>query len=141
MAGRRIGRVVFAATKADHVPAIRRDHLLHLLESLSDPARVRQTGRGAGVTYQVAASLLSTEDGTARIDGRPVQVVRGVRLGEDKVRAFHVGEVPVSMPPADFWTEAFFEMPVFRPPPLDPWKGLPHLGLDRVLDDLIGDIL
>lgn len=143
LAGRRIERVAVVATKADHVPALKRDNLRHLLRSLSDAAEAHQDERGAQVTYQVAASLLSTEDGTAKLAGQPVQVVQGLKLGEDKVRSFYVGEVPTRMPPADFWHEAFFELPQFRPPVVDPTghNGLPHLGLDVILDDLIGDLL
>jgi predicted YcjX-like family ATPase len=64
-------------------------------------------------------------------------------MGEDKVRPFHVGAVPVAMPPDSFWSEGFFEMPRFRPPLIDREgrNGLPHFGLDVVLDDLLGDLL
>jgi predicted YcjX-like family ATPase len=139
----RIGRVVFVATKADHVPAMMRDNLRYLLRSLAGAAESRQSTTGATVSYQVAAALRSTEDGSAKLDGRPVQVVNGRVMGEDKVRPFHVGAVPVAMPPDDFWSEAFFELPRFRPPLIDPTgrNGLPHLGLDVVLDDLLGDLL
>ena len=143
LGGSRIGRVVFVATKADHVPALKRDNLRYLLRSLSGTAESGQQAAGATVSYQVAASLCATEDGSAMLDGRPVQVVKGRVIGEDKVRPFHVGDVPVSMPPDGFWTEGFFEMPRFRPPPINPSgrNGLPHLGLDVVLDDLLGDLL
>jgi uncharacterized protein len=143
LGGSRIGRVVFVATKADHVPALKRDNLRYLLRSLSGTAESRQDAAGATVSYQVAASLRSTEDGSAMMDGRPVQVVKGRVIGEDKVRSFFVGDVPVAMPPDDFWTEGFFEMPRFRPPLIDAGgrNGLPHLGLDVVLDDLLGDLL
>ena len=143
LGGSRIGRVVFVATKADHVPALKRDNLRYLLRSLSGAAESYQNAAGADVSYQVAASLLSTEDGAALVNGRPVQVVKGRLVGEDKVRSFDVGAVPVAMPPDDFWTQAFFEMPRFRPPVIDPEgrNGLPHLGLDIVLEDLLGDLL
>ena len=77
------------------------------------------------------------------MDGRTIPVVQGIVMGEDKVRPYFVGEVPSGPPPADFWSESFFELPVFRPPPIDPSgrTGLPHLGLDRVLADLIGDLV
>ena len=143
LGGSRIGRVVFVATKADHVPALKRDNLRYLLRSLSGAAESRQNAAGAAVSYQAAAALRSTEDGAAMLDGRPVQVVKGRILGEDKVRAFHVGDVPLGMPPDSFWTEGFFDMPRFRPPLIDAGarNGLPHLGLDVVLDDLLGDLL
>ena len=69
LGGQRIERVVFVTTKADHVPALKRDNLRHLLRSLSGLAEARQSALDAQVTYQVAASLLSTEDGTAKLDG------------------------------------------------------------------------
>jgi predicted YcjX-like family ATPase len=140
---RRVERVVFVATKADHVPALKRDNLRHLLKSLCAQAGARQDELGAEVRYQAAASLMSTEDGTSKLDGRPVQVVRGLVLGEDKVRSFYVGDVPVTMPTADFWADSFFELPQFRPPIIDPTgqSGMPHLGLDLILEDLIGDLL
>ena len=143
LGGSRIGRVVFVATKADHVPALKRDTLRHLLRALSGQVEGQQQAAGATVSYQVAAALRATEDGSALLDGRPVQVVKGRILGEDKVRPFHVGDVPVAMPPDDFWGEGFFEMPRFRPPLIDAsgGSGLPHLGLDVVLDDLLGDLL
>lgn len=143
VAARRIDRVAIVATKADHVPALRRDNLRNLVRSLAEPVHAHQTGAGAAVSYHVVASLLSTEDGTAKLDGQTVQVVRGIRLGEEKVRSFYVGEVPVCCPPADFWTEAFLDVPEFKPPPIAPagWDGMPHLGLDVILDDLIGDLL
>ncbi len=143
LAGSRIKRVVFVATKADHVPALLRDNLRYLLRSLSGEVESRQNAAGAAVSYQVAASICSTEDGSATLDGRSVHVVKGRILGEDKVRPFHVGMVPTSMPPDDFWSERFFELPRFRPPPIDPTpgSGLRHIGLDVVLDDLLGDLL
>jgi predicted YcjX-like family ATPase len=143
LGGDRIRRVVFVATKADHVPALKRDNLRHLLRDLAGAAESQQNAAGAKVSYQVAASLRSTEDDVAMLDGRPVQVVKGCVVGEDKVRSFYVGDVPVAMPPDSFWTGGFFELPRFRPPRVDPTgrDGLPHIGLDVVLEDLLGDLL
>jgi predicted YcjX-like family ATPase len=139
----RIERVAVVATKADHVPALKRDNLRHLLRAMADPVAADQGQAGAGVSYHVAAGLLSTEDGVARLDGRTVPVVQGIVLGEDKLRPYFVGEVPSGMPLPDFWSEAYFELPVFRPPQVDGSgrTGLPHLGLDAVLADLIGDLV
>ncbi len=139
----RIDRVAFVATKADHVPALKRENLRHLLRALVDPVAEHPAGAGAAIGYHVAAALLSTEDGTAKLEGRTIPVVQGIVMGEDKVRPYFVGEVPSGPPPADFWSESVFELPVFRPPPIDSSgrTGLPHLGLDRVLADLIGDLV
>ena len=145
LANRRIERVAFVATKADHVPALRRDNLLHLLRALADAGTGagRQGGNAAGVSHHVAASVLSTRDGTARSGETVVEVVKGIVLGEERVKSFFVGDVPASLPPENFWAERFLDIPVFRPPPIDPdgTTGIPHLNLDRVLDDVIGDLL
>ncbi|MFC3127223.1 YcjX family protein [Pseudoroseomonas globiformis] len=130
------GRVAFVATKADHVPELRRDNLRHLLRTLvqGDGAPPR-----AGHGFHVAASVLATVDGTAQRDGRSIEVVRGVPLGEMVPRAFDPGEVPSSRPRPGFWNERFFELPVFAPPRIvaDGSHGIPHLNLDAVLAELL----
>lgn len=144
LAHRRIEQVVvFVATKADHVPALRRDNLRHLLRAPADAGTERRGGSGAGVSHRVAASVLSTEDGTAPLGGRVVEVVKGIKLGEERMRPFFVGDVPASLLPESFWADRLFEFPVFKPPPIDPHgvTGIPHLNLDQVLDDVIGDLL
>ena len=143
LGGRRIERVAFVATKADHVPAMKRDNLVHLLRALASPAAAGDGMSAAAASYRAAASVLSTRDGVGHIDGRTVEVVEGVVLGDVRPRPFFVGEVPSRMPPSSFWSGGLFELPVFRPPALDPLggSGIPHLGLDQVLDDLIGDLL
>jgi predicted YcjX-like family ATPase len=140
---RQIKRVAFAATKADHVPGMSRVNLKHLLAALTKRASENWERNEVGVSYHVAASVLSTEDGTAVRGDRTVEVVLGRRIGEDKVHPFDVGQVPAAIPPPSFWTAPYFEMPVFRPPIIDASgaAGIPHLGLDEVLDAVIGDLL
>ena len=67
----------------------------------------------------------------------------GKKLGETQSRPYRVGNVPISRPPDSFWSGRYFELPSFTPPPIDPnaVNGIPHLGLDTILVDLIGDRL
>jgi predicted YcjX-like family ATPase len=143
VAPRSIERVAFVATKADHVPALSRANLKNLLAALAHRASETWEQGDASVSYHVAASVRSTEDGAAMIGDRTVEVVNGAVLGENKVRPFYVGQVPSAVPPAGFWTAPYFEMPVFRPPIIDASGavGIPHLGLDEVLDAVMGDLL
>lgn len=138
---RRIERLAFVATKADHVPAIQRDYLKNLLQDV-----VRRTIEHVGekrVSYHVAASVLSTTEGIAELGGRPVDVVMGVPLGEQQPRAFYPGSVPASRPPESFWDRPYFELPVFKPPAIaaDGSAGIPHIGLDQVWHALLRDVL
>jgi predicted YcjX-like family ATPase len=138
LARRRLKRVVFAATKADHVPALRRDNLRHLLEALT-----RTAGRAAHRGHVIAAVLSTTDGAPQMLDGRAVETVTGVLLGEDRARPVFVGDVPSAQPPESFWNRPHFALPVFRPPRIDPGgtQGIPHLGLDTLLVDLLGDLL
>lgn len=139
-----IERVAFVATKADHVPELQRDNLLALQRAMTRPARAHGPGRDGAVSHHVAASVVSTRDGWLDHQDRPREaVVWGRKLGEVQQRAYRAGSVPVDDPPAGFWSGRYFELPVFAPPPIDASgaRGAPHLGLDRVLADLIGDRL
>ena len=135
---RRIERMAFVATKADHVPAMRRANLCNLLRSIVEAAAARLDPQG--VSYHAAASVLSTTDRTMPVQGRPAEeVVVGVVLGDTRQRSFYPGEVPSGRPPPSFWTDRFFELPTFTPPRLDPSGavGIPHLGLDEVLATIL----
>lgn len=143
LTNRRIERVVFVATKAGHVPAMKRDNLLSLLRDLSRISVPQGSPPSAAVTHRVAAAILSTTDGIGKIGGHTVEIVNGVVLGEEQARPFFIGDVSCAMPPESYWAADFTKIPVFRPPPLDlVWQtGIPHLNLDQVLDDVIGDLL
>lgn len=143
-----IARVAVVATKADHVPALRREALRHLLRALVERGLDgRPGGNSDGVSLHVAAAIHATRDDKARLDGplggRDVEVVLGVPVGEDRARPYFVGDVPAGWPPEGFWGGEYFELPVFRPPRIAAANGagVPHIGLDGILVALLGDRL
>jgi predicted YcjX-like family ATPase len=138
-----IERIAFVATKGDHVPAMRRENLKNLLKTLAESAQQEEPLGKVPVTYHTIASVLSTTDGIEKMNGHPVEVVWGLPLGESRQRAFYPGDVPSGRPPDTFWSDRFFELPVFAPPRIDPTgaAGIPHQGIDEVLVTLIKDIL
>jgi hypothetical protein len=141
--GARIDRVLFAATKADHVPALQRDHLEALMANLVEAPTLRAKAAHARIAAAALASIRCTEDGTDVIDGRKVDVVVGLpEDGERRIR-FFPGIVPVTPPPAGFWGERFTEFPVFQPPRIKGAAddGIPHINLDKALDFLLADVL
>jgi predicted YcjX-like family ATPase len=141
--GARIDRVLFAATKADHIPALQRDHLETLMANLVEAPTLRARAAHARTTATALASIRCTEDGTDVIDGRKVDVVIGLpQDGERRIR-FFPGIVPVTPPPAGFWGERFTDFPVFQPPRIGAAaeEGIPHINVDKALDFLLGDAL
>ena len=141
--GARIDRVLFAATKADHVPALQRDHLEALMANLVAVPTLRAEAAHARVAATALASIRCTEDGTDVIDGRKVDVVIGLPEGSERRVRFFPGIVPVTPPPEGFWGERFTEFPVFQPPRIAPadGNGVPHINLDKALDFLLRDAL
>jgi len=141
--GARIDRVLFAATKADHVPALQRDHLEALMANLVEAPTLRARAAHARVAAAALASIRCTEDGTDVIDGRKVDVVVGLPEGGERRVRFFPGIVPVTPPPAGFWGERFTEFPIFQPPRITGAEsdGIPHINLDKALDFLLEDAL
>jgi uncharacterized protein len=141
--GARIDRVIFAATKADHVPALQRDHLEALMANLVEAPTLRAKAAHSRIAATSLASIRCTEDDTDVIDGRKVDVVVGLPEGSGTRIRFFPGIVPVTPPPSGFWGDRFTEFPVFQPPRIGraAEKGIPHINLDKVLDFLLEDAL
>lgn len=141
LGGAGIERIAFVATKADHVPELHRDNLRALMR---DMVRLAREHGPDEVSYHAAAAVVSTTDGWAdQPDGHREPVVWGRKMGEQQPRPYRVGNVPIARPPDGFWSGRYFALPAFTPPPIDPnaANGIPHLGLDQILVDLIGDRL
>ncbi len=132
-----VSRVVFAATKADHVGERQRENLVSLLRRVVEPAvPVR-------AAYLALASVLCTTDDVMLLDGRPVSAVRGHLPGKAAAGKSYPGEVPSSPPDAAFWAHPFYGLPDFQPVriPDGGRGGVPNLGLDAVLLALLDDVL
>ena len=132
----RIGRAVFAATKADHVAARQRGNLAALIAAL-----VRLPADAPQPVSLAVAAVRATEDFVWTLDGRNVSAVRGRVLGEGRLTRSYPGEVPDHPPDAMFWAHPFLEVPVFEPMRPLPGGAIPQLGLDALLVALLGDVL
>jgi predicted YcjX-like family ATPase len=141
--GPHIDKVLFAATKADHVPDIQRDHLAALLRNMAAFPALEVRSSDAQFDVTAIASVISTAEESQEIDGQRVQVVVGRPVGSNKQAKFFVGNVPIRPPRADAWGSPFLNVPVFEPPALDPSpvEGIPHINLDLALEFLVGDRL
>jgi uncharacterized protein len=136
---RAIGRVAFAATKADHVAARQRGNLAALARRLTG---VPEGAASASAAFAIA-SVRCTEDFVWSLDGRPVSAVRGRVLGEGSMTRSYPGEVPDAAPDDAFWAHPFLALPQFEPiRPLENGRGgVPQLGLDALLGFLLQDVL
>lgn len=142
LTGPRIDRVLFAATKADHLPSDQHGRLRGLLSGLVGEAASAIRFDGAAVDTLALAALRCTDTVEVTHDGRKLRCVQGVPLGRDGPAAWHPG-APPEHPPAEGERVTGFAALNFRPPHGlgGDSRGMPHIRLDEALQCLIGDYL
>ena len=149
--GRRIDRILFAASKADHLHHLQHGALQDLVAALTQSARDTAQFKGALTSSIALAALRSTIEIDLDREGQSLPAVKGLALGSGKTVGLYPGEFPVS--PAGVlaqaragvsqWHEGAFHDQAFVPAPLSlpPGYGPPHIRLDKALQFLIGDVL
>lgn len=152
---RNIDRILFAATKADHVHHTSHDRLEAILNRLVASARKRASFAGAETKSMAMAGIRATSEGTIREASQTLPTLIGTPLkGEVLDGQAYDGKTEIALFPGDLpeRPDSLFEggEPValnflrFTPPQkLDRNSNgdvvLPHIRLDRALDYLIGD--
>ncbi len=149
--GRRVEKILFAATKADHLHHSQHAQLTGIIEALTRDARDRARFAGAETAAMSLAALRATTEEVVTHDGSELGVVRGRLLDTGKQAAFYPGALPQNpahlLAPAqqgaESWLDEDYKVMNFAPAPLDlrPGDGPPHLRLDRAAQFLLGDRL
>lgn len=156
---RRIDRIVFAATKADHIHFTSHDRLAAILRKAVARAEARSHTAGATTDCIALAALRATEDVDKRahdtvyhcVRGRPAdgERIEGRRFDGRRDAVVFPGDLPED-PLAAFDEEIAkvgqYAFTRFAPPQLgrDPDGAIavwPHVGLEHILSFLIGDQL
>ena len=156
---RRIDRILFAATKADHLHHVNHGRLEALMRALVERAIERAEYSGAKVDVAALAAVRATreafvEDGGDRfevITGTPIagETIDGRKFDGKTETAIFPGDLPDD-PKALFGAGKAGQLDLrfvrFRPPQLERTAegltlSLPHIRLDRALQFLIGDQL
>jgi predicted YcjX-like family ATPase len=154
---RKIDRILFAATKADHVHHTSHDHLETILNRLVANASKRARFAGAETRSIALAGIRATREGTISEGGETLPTIIGTPMaGEMLDGATYDGKTEIALFPGDLpeRPDSLFEdgAPVvlnflrFTPPQkLDRNATgdvvLPHIRFDRALDYLVGDWL
>jgi predicted YcjX-like family ATPase len=159
---RRIDRILFAATKADHVHRGDHDNLAALLRRLIDNAARRAAYSGAKVRVMPLAAVRATREVEVGRKGEQLPAIAGIpEKGQHIAGETYDGKTEIALFPGDLPTDpdSIFqqgEIPDtdrlalrylrFRPPALERTAegltlSLPHIRLDQALDYLIGDRL
>ena len=149
--GRRVEKILFAATKADHLHHTQHPRLTAIMQALTRDAADRAQFAGAGTRALSLAALRATVEETVSHEGRSLDCVRGRLLESGRQAAFYPGALPedpsaLLVPArkgAEKWLDQDYEVMKFAPAPLSlrPGEGPPHIRLDRAAEFLIGDRL
>ena len=158
---RRIGRILVAATKADHLHHESHDRLQAIVRRLVDRAISRADFSGASVDVLAMAAVRTTREATVTqgkevlpvIVGTPLkgETINGEQFDGKTETAIFPGDLPAKPDSIFEQVESVSEDPAirfvrFRPPRLEKTTegftlSLPHIRLDRALQFLIGDRL
>jgi hypothetical protein len=159
LTGRRIDKLLFAATKADHIHSSSHDRLEAILRLITERAMGRASASGAEVGVQALAALRATREAQAKVGEELLPCIVGVPMPGERIgnRTFDGREEAAVFPgdlPADpraalkpGAAPAGLHFVRFRPPRVLPpgpdgeVTALPHIRLDRALDFLLGDWL
>lgn len=148
---RRVERILFAATKADHLHHRQHPQLTAIMESLLRGASDRAEFAGATTRAMSIASLRATVEQEVEHQGRKLDCVRGVLEETGRPAALFAGELPkdpkLLLNPARqgavAWLDQDYQIMRFMPAVLElaPGEGPPHIRLDRAAEFLLGDRL
>lgn len=159
LGGRRVDKLLFAATKADHIHSSSHDRLEAILRLITDRAMGRASASGAVVGVEAIAALRATRETEAKVDGELLPCIIGVPEPGERVggKVFN-GREEAAVFPGDLPErpeEALkpgaaaggLNFVRFRPPRVLPpgpdgeTTALPHIRLDRALEFLLADWL
>jgi uncharacterized protein len=162
----RIDRILFAATKADHLHQANHDRLERILARMTERAIAQAAFAGAGIDVVALAAVRATREamvarGRERLPSIIGIPIAGERAGKERFdgateAAMFPGDLPDD--PAPLFSgeasafkglataaagDADYRFLRFRPPgaDMDGRPALPHIRLDRALQFLLGDYL
>lgn len=149
LAGKKVEKILFAATKADHLHQNQHANLAGLVAAFVAQAKSRADFAGASTSAMAIAALRTTSEATITHNGRVLEAVQGRVANRKKPVAFYAGALPsdpariVASAQLDekVWSDFVVKNQEFEPSVLElkSGQGLPHIRLDKAVEFLIGD--
>ncbi|GGI75313.1 YcjX family protein [Shewanella gelidii] len=139
----RVDKLLFAASKVDHITRDQQGNTLSLLSDMLSHCQHFASFEGCEVETMAISAIKSTQHGMVKKDEQSFEVVRGLSLEQRKAVTLYPGEVPRKLPDSKFWQKQGFEFVSFAPPfvPLNRREPFEHIRLDHLLQFLLGDKL
>ena len=136
-----ISKVLFAASKADHVTPEQHKALTLLLQQLLQQP-IKQSHYAAAKSEAMAlAAIRASTAGFVELQGQKSPCISGRELGAVTTRTLFPGDVPATLPDASLFARHPFQFPSLAPLTLTMQQPLPHVRMDHALEFLLGDKL
>lgn len=136
----RIDKLMFIATKADHITGDQLPNLVSLMRQLVQEGGRHVAFEGIETEYTAIAAIRATKQVIVNQNGRQIKAIQGVRSKDKQSVTLYPGSVPSKLPSQEFWQkQPHFDFDSFEPQPLEPGETIPHLRMDAVLQFLLGD--
>ena len=136
-----IDKLLFAATKADHVTSDQHANMVALLRQMTQAAWKNAAFEGVKIDCIALSAIQATCPGVMAYQQQQVPALRGRRLPDYQPVTLYPGEVPAQLPNPSFWLQQGFAFENFTPLEMNADEPLPHLRMDNALDFLLGDKL
>jgi hypothetical protein len=144
----RIDKLLLAASQVDRVTRDQQGHVLQLLTDMLRQSQHFAGFEGCDVETMAISAIKATEHGMINTPDGAQEVVKGRSKAGDLITVYP-GEVPKTLPKADFWRQQGFDFLSFQPPELMQYRKdanamgprFGHIRLDHLLQYLLGDKL
>ncbi|MBB1313809.1 MULTISPECIES: YcjX family protein [Aliivibrio] len=136
----KIDKVLFAATKADHVTPEQHPNMVSLLQQMIHQTWQETAYEGIKMECMSIASIQATTAGMIEDDGELFSAISGVTADQTPMMMFP-GEVPKRIPSKAYWETKPFNFMSFQPLESETDKPLQHIRMDKAMQFLLGDKL
>lgn len=136
----KIDKLLFAATKADHVTPEQHKNLTKLLNQLVHHSKHQLSFDEIQMATIPMASVKATQTGIGKHKGNDIPVIQGKTLDKATLLTLFPGAVPEEIPNEKYWQQNQFNYVAFSPmKSVSEHEALPHVRMDQVLEYLLGD--
>ncbi len=136
----RIDRVLFVASKADHLLPEQHDNLVSLLQHLVKGSAAVAHFEGVSSDCMALASVAATEVARGKAGGELLRGLRGHAI-DGQALLIRPQDVPARLPSREWWSTRAEGYDCFRPQAMERSRPMPHIRMDAALEFLLGDKL
>ena len=136
-----IDKLLFVATKADHITSDQLPNLESLMRQLVQEGGRHAEFEGIETGYHAISAIRATDPVITKQNDVAIKAIRGIRSQDRKLITLYPGDVPNRLPSKSYWQFNRFEFDQFEPRAVEFDQPIAHLRMDAALQFLLADLL